>query len=67
MAAFRDLRDQLLPLQHNPYERRAFMYFDIISWLESKLEHRRVGEVINEKAMDRISGESTEKPVEHLG
>ncbi|MEJ2004177.1 MAG: hypothetical protein P8X57_04260 [Cyclobacteriaceae bacterium] len=53
--AFAELRDQLRPLQNNPYERRAFMYFDIISWLESKLEHRPVGDVINEKAMSRIS------------
>ena len=54
MEAFSELREQLLPLQYNPYERRAFMYFDIISWLESKLEHRRVGEIINEKAIARI-------------
>jgi hypothetical protein len=53
--AFLQLRNQLLPLQENPYERRAFMYFDIISWLESKLENRQVGEIINEKAMMKIS------------
>ena len=54
MSAFRELRLQLIPLQNNPYERRAFMYFDIISWLESKLQHRNVGQIINEKATARI-------------
>lgn len=48
--AFRRLRDQLLPLRENPYEKRAFIYFDIISWLESKIEGRHVAEVISEKA-----------------
>lgn len=47
---FRKLRSQLLPLQDNPYEKRAFIYFDIISWLESKIEKRQVQEVIADKA-----------------
>ncbi len=55
--AFRDLRDQLLPLTRNPYEKRAFIYFDIISWLESKIEDRPVQEVIREKAEKRIGQE----------
>ncbi|MEL7001636.1 MAG: hypothetical protein AAFN93_02755 [Bacteroidota bacterium] len=47
---FKKLRAQLLPLQDNPYEKRAFIYFDIISWLESKIERRKVQDVIAEKA-----------------
>ncbi len=47
---FEKLRDQLLPLQTNPFEKRAFIYFDIISWLESKIQQRRVQDVIAEKA-----------------
>ncbi len=49
-VAFRTLRDKLLPLRDNPYEKRAFIYFDIISWLESKIEGRAVADVISEKA-----------------
>lgn len=44
------LREQLLPLQQDPYEKRPFSYFDIISWLDSKIEHRPVQDVIREKA-----------------
>ncbi|MDX1627845.1 MAG: hypothetical protein R3345_04045, partial [Fulvivirga sp.] len=53
---FKKLREQLLPLQSNRYESRAFIYFDIISWLESKIERRRVQDVIAEKAQNKLSG-----------
>ena len=36
-------------LQKNKFEKRAFLYFDIISWLESKIENRSVQEIIKEK------------------
>ncbi|RPH32692.1 MAG: hypothetical protein EHM93_08205 [Bacteroidales bacterium] len=52
--AFQDLHDQLLPLEQTTYEKRAFMYFDILSWLESKIERRNVQEVIQEKTQKRI-------------
>ncbi|MCF6240803.1 MAG: hypothetical protein L3J74_05595, partial [Bacteroidales bacterium] len=52
--AFIDLKKDLLPLRSNPYEKRAFLYFDIISWLESKIENRSNQEIIREKAMKRI-------------
>ncbi len=53
--AFAELREHLIPLTVNPYEKRAFVYFDIISWLESKIHSRPVKEVIREKALKRIS------------
>jgi hypothetical protein len=53
--AFSELHDQLIPLTVNPYEKRAFVYFDIISWLESKINNRPVKEVIREKALKRIA------------
>ncbi len=53
MDAFKKLRKQMLSLKNNPYEKRAFLYFDIISWLESKIENRPVGEIIKQKAMKR--------------
>jgi hypothetical protein len=59
ISAFNELRNQLVPLQHNPYERRAFMYFDIISWLESKSTNHKVGEIIHQKAMRRIARQRT--------
>jgi len=48
------LKKQMLRLEKNKYEKRAFMYFDIISWLESKIENRTVQEIIKEKAENKI-------------
>jgi len=48
------LKDQMELLQHNKFEKRAFLYFDIISWLESKIEKRSVQEVFKEKAKVRL-------------
>lgn len=47
---FNKLRARLVPLSENKYERRAFIYFDIISWLESKIENKPVKDVIRDKA-----------------
>ncbi|MFY0625062.1 MAG: hypothetical protein JXR07_02125 [Reichenbachiella sp.] len=49
------LRKNLVPLSMDPYEKRAFIYFDIISWLESKIEGREIQEIIKEKANKRIN------------
>jgi len=46
---FKKLLNDLKPLQKDPYEKRAFIYFDIISWLESKLTNRTVQDVIMSK------------------
>ena len=51
---FVTLSKNLIPLTKDPYEKRAFMYFDIISWLESKIENRGIQEIIKEKARDRM-------------
>jgi len=55
---FEKLRLQLIPLQSNPYEGRAFIYFDIISWLESKVQRKRVQDIIAEKAQQRLQAET---------
>lgn len=47
---FVHLREQLLPIANSEYDKRAFVYFDIISWLESKIQQRPVGAIIKEKA-----------------
>ncbi|PIB34129.1 hypothetical protein BFP72_01145 [Reichenbachiella sp. 5M10] len=52
---FETLRDNLLVLSTDPYEKRAFLYFDIISWLESKIENRPVQNIIQEKAAVRLT------------
>lgn len=52
---FVELKMQLLRLEKNKYEKRAFMYFDIISWLESKIDKRSVQEIIQEKAKKKIN------------
>ena len=47
--AFKDLHKKLKIYEDHPYERRAFLYLDIISWLESKIENKPVAEIINNK------------------
>ncbi len=47
---FQKLYDQLKKYEGHPYEKRAFLYLDIISWLESHLQNRPVAEIIREKA-----------------
>lgn len=54
---FRELKEALLPLTNKRFEKRAFYYFDIISWLESKIENKPVEELIKVKnrAGEKIS------------
>lgn len=47
--AFLQLKNQLMVIAENPYERRPFIYLDIISWLESKIENVPVQDVIRRK------------------
>jgi len=48
---FRKLYDVLKVYENHPYEKRAFLYLDILSWLESHLQNRPVSEIIREKAI----------------
>ena len=48
----------LQPLEKSGLESRAFMYLDIISWLESKIENKPVQTIIRQKY---LSGKRTEK------
>ena len=47
--AFILLRKKRIALSKNPYEKKAFDYFDFISWLESKIENNPFAEVVKEK------------------
>jgi hypothetical protein len=44
-TAFKELKEKMEKLKGNPLETRSFMYLDIISWLECKIEHVPVEEV----------------------
>ena len=48
---FQKLYDQLRKYEDHPYEKRAFLYLDILSWLESHLQNKPVAQIIREKAM----------------
>ncbi|OUS00429.1 hypothetical protein A9Q86_10685 [Flavobacteriales bacterium 33_180_T64] len=47
--AFKELLKTLKTYEDHPYERRAFLYLDIISWLESKIQNVPVGQVVRGK------------------
>lgn len=47
---FQKLYNELKKYEDHPYEKRAFLYLDILSWLESHLQNRPVAEIIKEKA-----------------
>jgi hypothetical protein len=46
---FKVLHKKLKALEDHPYEKRSFLYLDIISWLESKIEMRSLLSIIQEK------------------
>lgn len=52
--AFKELHAKLKPFEDDPYERRAFLYLDILSWLESNIENKPVAEIIQAKAKQLI-------------
>jgi RNase P/RNase MRP subunit POP5 len=52
---FYSLKLEMQVLETNKFEKRAFLYFDIISWLESKIESKTIQEVIKEKAKIKIA------------
>ncbi len=49
---FQMLRAALQPLEKSRLESRAFMYLDIISWLESKINNQPVQNIIRQKYND---------------
>ncbi len=48
--AFVQLHQELKPFENHPYEKRSFMYLDIISWLESRIENVSVESIIRRKS-----------------
>jgi hypothetical protein len=50
-AEFQKLYTELKKYENHPYEKRAFLYLDIISWLESHLQNKPVSQIMREKAL----------------
>ena len=50
---FIKLRDNLVKVENNPYERRPFLHLDIISWLEGKIQGIPIQDIIRQKYLDR--------------
>ena len=46
---FIKLRNRLVEIRNQPYQRRAFLYLDIIGWLESKIEGKPVQNIIKQR------------------
>ena len=52
--AFTKLKNKLLEYEDQRFERRPFLYLDIISWLESKIQNRPVQDIIRDKFVQRL-------------
>ena len=50
-TAFKSLYKELKQYENDPYERRSFLYLDILSWLESKIKSVPIAKIIKEKAL----------------
>jgi len=48
--AFVKLHSELVVYENHPYEKRAFLYLDVLSWLESKIQNVPVEDIIRQKA-----------------
>jgi hypothetical protein len=46
------MRGRFIELEKNTYEKRAFLYLDIISWLESKIENRRISDIMRKSKIE---------------
>jgi hypothetical protein len=53
VEAFVELRKEFLPLLEDPYEKKAFEYFDYISWFDSRIEKRSFEEIVKEKFLQK--------------
>jgi len=49
-SVFKKCRNDLEKLSNDPYEKRAFLYLDFISWLDAKIQHKSISKIVQEKA-----------------
>ena len=54
LNAFSEFKMELEELLKDPYERGVLLYFDIISWLESRIENRPFVDIVREKVKDHL-------------
>jgi len=54
LKEFVKLHKELSQYENHPYEKRAFLYLDILSWLESKIQNKSVEEIIKLKAKESL-------------
>ncbi|MFT4684279.1 MAG: hypothetical protein ACI863_000880 [Flavobacteriales bacterium] len=47
---FKKIHAKLKVFEDHPYEKRAFLYLDILSWLESKIDNKPIAKIIKEKS-----------------
>ena len=47
---FIKLHGELKKFENHPYEKRSFLYLDILSWLESKIQNETVESIVQKKA-----------------
>ncbi|WEK37923.1 MAG: hypothetical protein P0Y53_10470 [Candidatus Pseudobacter hemicellulosilyticus] len=59
-SAFEKLLNELKQHERNRFETRAFMYLDIISWLESKIGNVPVQDVIRQKFLSQVKRKAAE-------
>ena len=50
---FKKIHAKLKKFENHPYEKRAFLYLDILSWLESKIENKPIALIIKEKTINQ--------------
>lgn len=55
---FIELLETLKTFEKDPFERRAFLYLDLISWLESNIYNKPIAQVIGEKVAKRQQSEA---------
>jgi hypothetical protein len=52
---FKNLHQKLKQYENHPFERRSFLYLDIISWLESKIENKSIESIIKGKFIQKLN------------
>lgn len=53
ITAFTQLKKELILISKDPLEKKILVYFDFITWLESKIEKRSFAEIAREKSANK--------------
>jgi len=53
LIGFKELKKEIETLKNNTFENNALEFFDLISWLESKIENRPFAEIVKEKFLNQ--------------